>query len=506
MDPILIEHRLIKTSVAMWVSSIVTLIIQLASVPICLHFWGYNTYGMWLTILAAFTIMRTADYGYVLYVGNEINILYHNDQNAMRLNLASAIWGILILGVLQLLFLIIIYAGNSIHVIIGSQSSYSYNEIFQALLIMSVCWICSASYMGIVHRILNPLGMLYQSTWMMMWLQVVQFIAIITAAIINLSLVYTAILFSLVQLISYIASAIYIKKALPQYFPWWKNSSPKVGLKNIINSLPQTLGWMMTQGGINGIILLIASFLGPAAVPIFTTLRTISNLWIILINSFTQPVIPDAVRFYATGKPHKLISINQVHGILISGVVNLSLLMIYPFIEKIFTVWTGNHLYFDRILLNLLLATISISGMSALMGAFLAGINNVGYIIISSALRGVLVLILGWALLPKYGMPGLGMAIFIAEILNLLVINIWFLTLEKGGGKLIMRHLEWSWFSTISVTAYLIAQCYKLHYISFIYWTSILMVLTCTLGAWLDLHHTFKSRVIFLIQKHGWRK
>ncbi len=507
MNTELIEHRLIKVSVAIWVSTIVTLIVQLISVPICLHFWGHNTYGIWLSVLAAFTLMRSVDYGYTLYVGNEINVRYHISNRAMLLNLSSSLWGILVIGLLQLLFLVIMYISNNMHFVTGLKNSNN-PEIFWALFIMSVTWICSAAYIGIVHRILNPLGMLLQSTWMMMWLQVVQFIVIIIAAFLNMSIINTAILYSLAQVVFYYASAIYIKIILPEYFPWWKNSSFKFGVKNIINAFPQTIGWVMMQGGVSGLVLLVAAFFGPAVVPVFTTLRTISNLWSTLINSFSQPLIPEAVRFYTTRKPQKLMAVNQVHGILMSAVVNLSILAIYPFIEEIFVIWTGHHLQFNKILLNLLLASISILGVGSLMGTFLAGINHVSYIIISSALRGVLVLALGWFFLHKYGLSGIGLAILISEFLTLIVIGFWYFVLvaQKFNSSIRLADIWQPCISSLCVIIFLLADCYSLSYINWLYLGSVSIVIACSIYMWWDFDIEIKLRLIFSVKKHILRK
>ena len=499
-----IEHRLVRVSVATWVCTLITLAIQLISVPICLHFWGRDIYGTWLSVFAAFTMLRTIDYGHTLYVGNKLNVLYHTNDHELRVNLASALWGVAILGLIQISFVIILYYTNSMGIIIGRQDNLRYHEqVFMGLMVMSICWICSASYIGIVHRILNPLGMLYQSTWMMMWLQVALFFAIISAAILKFNVFHTAILFAIVQTGFYISSAIYVKLRLPQYFPWWRDSNYKVGVRNIIYSLPVTAGWMMTQGGISAIVLLISSCLGPAAVPIFTTLRTISNLWTTLINSLTQPMIPELVRFHAKGECKKLITVNKVYWALISSIINLSVILIYPFLGIVFAFWTWHHLSFNKSLLSLMLASIIVMSMGALMNAFLAGINQFSYIVVSSALRGLLVLFLGWLLLPKYGMIGLGFAILIAEFLVLIITNISFSKQVSSNAFVNLKEFFGSvpWLSSLSVIVYLILQGLNLTMSRWIFCLLLTFVVTCSIYSWCKLDNTIKIRIKSILWK-----
>lgn len=496
-----IEHRLARTSVASWVTTIITLLIQVISVPICLHYWGTNQYGIWLALLAAFTLMRTIDYGYTMYIGNEINILYHIDDNKLRKILASSIWGILALGIVQLFILISLYMFDGMGILINHTTHAYHTELFIALLIMSVSWICTASYIGIVHRLLNPLGMLYQSTWMMMWLQVAEFLVVIIAAYFKISILSTTIIYSAVLVIFYICSAIYVKSLLPMYFPWWQNGELKIGIKDIFNCLPVTFGWMMTQGGLSALVILISAFLSPTAIPAFSTLRTISNLWTTLINSFTTPMIPEAVRFYATNQWQKLTSLNNIHWLLISGLINLSILIIYPFIGMIFNLWTNYRLIFDLDLLNMLLATIVIFGMGAFMNAFLNGINSSAYIMLSSALRGGIALLLGWILLSKYGTFGLGIAIFCAEIIVFILTFFWFFNqiIDKIGGKILL--MTWSWVSSLCIVLFLISQCFHLGIHNYIYSLTVTIVILSSIFSWKNLEAEIKIRILSLAKK-----
>src|SRR3984893_8525036 len=99
-----IEHRAAKISLVNGLSTLLTLMFQLVSVPVCLKYWGKESYGSWLALLSAFMMLRALDGGFVAYVGNKLNYLYHKDTAALREHLASAAAGIVVIGSLQLLF------------------------------------------------------------------------------------------------------------------------------------------------------------------------------------------------------------------------------------------------------------------------------------------------------------------------------------------------------------------------------------------------------------------
>ena len=102
VSPGAVESRAAKVAFASGLSMFLSVALQLLSVPVCLRYWGNETYGIWLALYSLFNMLRTLDAGYSAYVGNELNLLYHRDQDALRKTLASGIAGATVLGAGQL--------------------------------------------------------------------------------------------------------------------------------------------------------------------------------------------------------------------------------------------------------------------------------------------------------------------------------------------------------------------------------------------------------------------
>ena len=322
-----IERRFARVSGVSGLSTLLSIVLQLISVPVCLRFWGGDAYGAWLALFAAFTWMRTVDGGYIGYVGNRLNMLYHQDAQALRTTLASAVWGVGLLGVLQLLVLVVLYATGSMGILVGMPAgSSATTEALLALLVLTGLWILSGSYIGIVHRFLIPAGLMYQATWWSIAFQVAQFSALIGAAVGRLSLLQAALLVAVSQAVIYVGSAVYIRFKLPEYFPWWAGPSRTVGLRDLRLSIPIVLSGIVQQGGISGLVMLVAAVLGAAAVPAYATVRTLCNLWVTLINVLTEPLLPEVVRFHVKHAHQKQRAIHRAHGCMVNSVVNVSIL------------------------------------------------------------------------------------------------------------------------------------------------------------------------------------
>jgi hypothetical protein len=87
-----------STSASVTGLSSVLAIMQLVTVPICLKYWGKESYGMWLALFSVFAMLQTTGTGFVNYVGNQINLLYHQGQAALQETLASSLAGVFILA------------------------------------------------------------------------------------------------------------------------------------------------------------------------------------------------------------------------------------------------------------------------------------------------------------------------------------------------------------------------------------------------------------------------
>lgn len=498
-------HRFAKVSTVTFLSTIITLLSQIISVPVCLHYWGNGLYGEWLAVMAAVVMIRTIDGGYVWYIGNKLNVLYNSDHDELRLTLASSAWGIALLGLIQILLVLFAYYFSSVRSILGLNLNFDNKDIFLGLIILIVSWAFSGSYIGILHRFLTPVGRMYDQAWWMMSYQVGLFIAVIVSASLRLSLLDACIFVALVQFFIYIASAIYIKIKLPEYYPWLKNANLKIGLQDLIKSIPLTIGSMLQQLSNSALVILVSSTLGFALVPLFTSIRTISNLWNTMITIISTPLLPDIVRYQAQGDGDKLLKVHEVYLLLLALLVDLSIMILYPFLRFIFNSWTGKHLIFDNRLISILLAAIVVYGITSLIYTLLSGINNSRYILVTTAMRGLISLVLGVIFLHYMGLSGLGFAIFIAEIMILFVTIFYFfypLMSKMGVDFKESSFFNWLLLPPLSVVIYLITQYLGANVFNITFILSFLGIIIGIIMGVMNLDHEVRSKLkSFLIFK-----
>jgi O-antigen/teichoic acid export membrane protein len=504
-----IEHRAAKVSSVTGLSTLLSVGSQLISVPICLKYWGKETYGSWLALYAAFMLVRSLDAGFVSYVGNKLNYLYHQDQNALREHLASSIAGIAVIAALQLSIGMAGMFSDGIILLLGvTPEPVADHRSSLALLVLIGTWVLSGSYLGIVHRLQIPAGMMYQAAWWSMGFQVSQFTGIILAAVLHFDMLQTSLLFASVQLSIYFASAIYIRQKLPAYYPWWRGGQLRTGIKDLGRSMWLTASNLIQQGSTSGTVILVSALSGPAAVPVFTTVRTLANLWTNVTNVLTTPLLPDVVRYHATGEKQKLLTISEAYWVLVGTLVNLGILITYPLIEPMYGYWTAHAVTLDKGLLCLLLASIVLANVGGLISLYLNGINRLGVVLAASIVRGILSLALGGFLFFHFGLVGFGMGILGGELLAQLVLGRYFVKHEliRQGIGFPIRSLMPITVSTASVLIFLITEGFGFPVAQYFYAIALLGVATAALWGWRRLVPDVKHRLRHMIEDRFVRK
>lgn len=504
-----IEHRVARVSLVTGLSTLLSVGYQLISVPICLKYWGKENYGSWLALYAVFMLVRSMDTGFVSFIGNKLNTLYHQDQNALREHLASSMTGIAVIGVLQLSIGVTAIFFDAIVLLLGVSSAPAAGDRFSlALLVLIGTWALSGSYLGIVHRLLIPTGMMYQAAWWSMGFQASQFTGVILAAMLHFDMLQTSLLFAFAQLAIYLASAIYIRRKLPAFYPWWRGNRPRTGIKDLGRSMMLTASNLIQQGATNGTVMLVSALSGPAAVPVFTTVRTLANLWTNVTNVLTTPLLPDVVRYHATGEGRKLVTINEAYWVLDGSIVNLGVLITYPLIEPMYGYWTAHAVALDKSLLCLLLASVVLANVGGLISLYLNGINSLGVMLAAAVVRGVLSLAVGGFLYFHFGLAGFGVAIFGGELLALLVIGRYFVKreLSRQGVSLPVRSLAPITVSTASVLLFLMSESFGFSLAQYLYPVAFLGVTTAALRGWRGLEPGVRTRLVRMIEDRFVRK
>lgn len=434
-----IQRRAFKNTAIGVVSFLLTAVAGFVTVPICLRSWGNERYAAWLALNAGFMMLRTIDGGYVNYVGHQLNVLYHEDRARMRRSLASSLWVCTSLGLLQLFACSLLVMTGKLGTFFGMGSGEAESlGLGWGLGILVLAWTLTGSFPGIIHRLIIPAGMMYQGAWWAIGYQVVQVVALIGAALMHATIPQAAVLYAALQAAIYISSCVYFARKIPEFFPWWRGPDLKTGIQDFVRSLVLTWNGVAQQATTNGAVLFVSGTFGAATVPLFTTVRTLANVWTSLSNIFAAPLLPEVVRFHGTREDDKLSKTFEAHWLFSGFIVNSSMVAIIPFIEPFYEIWTHHALHFERGLFLCVLATVSLVNFAASLNVYLSGINSLTAQLVMTSVRAVVTFAIAFLLEPVQGLTSLGIGMLVAEAVCSVALSIFYTNQElaKLGARL----------------------------------------------------------------------
>ena len=100
--------------------------------------------------------------------------------------------------------------------------------------------------------------------------------------------------------------------------------------------------------------------LSAAVIPIFVTIRTLTNTITQFTNIILNPLAPELIRFHALKDGKKISQVIETNWLITNIIVNIPFLIIVPFVEQLYNIWTNDKLTFDKTLFFTLAVSVSI--------------------------------------------------------------------------------------------------------------------------------------------------
>ena len=496
-----VQKRVLNNYSIGFISFVISFLQAIITVPILLNYWGNDIYGIWIALFAGFTLLQTFDFGHQSYVGNLLNIEYHINKQKFADYLGSSLVIAVLLGSLQLAITIFLILTGYLNDFLGiSENSIDYSVISLSLISLMIMWVLAGSVGGILVKILIPAGYMYQSIVWGIIFKLAQFLSLIIVAISGGYILEASIAYSIVQISLSLLVFRYIKNKLPEFYPWWKSRSLKEGFINLKKSTVLTVNNLLQQLTNNGLVLFITNIFSTSIVPAFTTVRTLTNTATVFTNLFITSIQPDLIKYHAKGETEKLQATLNANWFFSGLVVNTGLVIVIPFAEAIFKIWTKGIITFDFKLFISLAASISVINFGAGLYNYLFGINNLRAITFISASRVVILFTFSFWLSGTFGLFGIGISVLLSEIVASVILPYYFVnkTLETIEGKLNKKT------SLAALSALLIILALLIHLLSgfefnyFIWGSALFLIIAVYILNWLILDREIKLRFLNL--------
>lgn len=417
-----VKRRLTLGFIVNWISKVSATLIQLIQVPVFLHFWNTPLYGEWMIVNAVPAYLSFSNIGFGSVAGNEMTMMVaRKDRDGALRVFQSCWWLIALIGCV-----VIAALGVGLYFLPAARL-LKLTHIGEADTKWIIFYLCVQVMFGQFEQLLQSA---YRSierypygTFVKSMISLGCFACMIATVALGGGPRVTALIFAATNIVGTILLCIMVRHDIPWISYGWSHAK----LSEIRALFAPAVAFMGFPIGnalnLQGALLAVGYALGPVAVVVFGTARTVSRVALQLSNMVGGTFEPEMSIAYGAGN-YPLIRSLLRRACQLSVFVSIAVVVLMMgggpwFLNH----WTGGHVPPSRGLLSILLLVVVIYSFWATAATLLTSTNQhqklAAYYVLGTAANCVLCYFLGRA----YGLYGAAASLLVSEIvMNLYVI------------------------------------------------------------------------------------
>jgi O-antigen/teichoic acid export membrane protein len=192
-----------------------------------------------------------------------------------------------------------------------------------------------------------------------------------------------------------------------------------LGLGNLWKSSALIVKTFLEMARQQGIRIILSPMVGVSQMAAFATMRTGANSVLQGLNTITNPLLPELMRFLVGKDQAKSEASFGVVWLVVIACMAPAVIVLQGVAPHLFSAWTRGKIVFDPLLFATLSDAILIYALSQPAMAVVQGNNLLRAQLVISALAGVTVILGLLALVPILSILGAGIALMLAEVVSL---------------------------------------------------------------------------------------
>ena len=294
-----VRRRLERGLGATSFGQLVTIIIQLASVPILLHAWGAQLYGEWLILFAIPAYLAMADLGFSQSAGNDMTARVARGDRTGALAVFQSL-GVLVYAIasIGLVLTMAVVPWLALADWLNFQAMDAHTVQWVLLLLGAQVFVAIPD--GVTHAGFRAGGEYALHFAGHSVVRLLQFAGIAAVALAGGGPVAAAAVFVIIRLLATGAFAV----AVVRRHPWLRFGTAHASRAELHHLLRPALANMAiplaNALNIQGMVLVVGAVLGPLAVVVFSTLRILTRLAVQLVMAVAHAVEPELAAAYGT--------------------------------------------------------------------------------------------------------------------------------------------------------------------------------------------------------------
>jgi O-antigen/teichoic acid export membrane protein len=392
----------------------ISIAIQLASLPLFLHFWTLETYGKWLILSAIPSYLSMADVGMVTAAGNKMTMaMGKNDPFVANQIFQSAqAFMLIICGSLALIILpIILFAPLP-----------WFENMDQRLALTALSFgVLFTLFGGLYDAAFKATERYAFGTMLANCVHLGEWMGCILGLILMGSFASVAFGWLIMRLLGTIVGMMLVNKTT-HALSWGLRFAKLAEIKSMTKPAISFMAFPTANAvSFQGMTILVGVMFGGASVAIFSTYRTISRVAVQFTAIFSFVLGPEFSRLFGQSA-NQAIKTLYSRASLLGGVLAVFLSLVLYFISPwLLKIWTHDAIHFDSSLMLLMLFSATFGGISHIPRGLLMATNQHVNLAFWILLISSLLIPLSWGFGKFYGLVGVALGIGLSELMIALI-------------------------------------------------------------------------------------
>ena len=398
------------------VSKAASTVIQLVQVPVLMHYWGESTFGVWMVLTSIPTYLSFTNVGFGSVAGNEMTMLMaRKDQDAALGVFQSCWWWIALVmgltGAAMSVALWLLPMGRLLNITIIREQDVSW----------ALFWLGLSVLFGQLEQLLQSayrcIARYSYGNFLKSGLSLAAFGAQLVPVVMGYGPRTTAMVFALANITVTLILCVMVKRDIPWISYGWSYASFKE-IKRLTRPSLAFMGFPLGNSlNLAGSQLAVNYALGPKAVAVFATARTVSRLALQAVEMVKNTVWPELSIAFGAGKMDVVRTLHR-RACQIALFMSLSVVVIVATLGPTFLhKWTLGKVPSSPGLVGLLLVVVVFYSLWSTSSTLVAAINlHERLATVYSFATGITVVVTYFAA-RKYGLYGAAGSLLLSELI-----------------------------------------------------------------------------------------
>jgi len=417
-----VKRRLTLGFISNWISRLASTIIQLVQVPVFLHFWAVPLYGEWMIVNSIPSYLSFSNIGFGSVAGNEMTMMVAREDREGALRVFQSCWwliAIICTAVIALLSATLYYIPAAkllkLHNISPSDAKWIIFYLGIAVMLGQFEQLLQSAY--------RCIGRYPYGTFLKSMLSLSTFACMILTVCLGGGPRVTALVYAGTNVLVTILLSFLVRHDIPWIEYGWKRAR----FAEICALARPAIAFMGFPIGnalnLQGTLLAVGYALGPTAVVVFGTARTVSRValqMVSMVNSTFEPEM--SIAYGARNYPlvRSLLRRACQLALVVAVVIVLGMMTVGPwFLHH----WTGGHVPPSRTLLDILLLVVILYALWSTSSVLMTSTNQHQRLATFYVIGTSIACVLCYFLALRFGLYGAAASLLVSElIMNMYVV------------------------------------------------------------------------------------